>query len=74
MILIPYQSLDGAQYEYNASTWWLIGNALLFYQSGLDPNETHSLTLTNMGTASYFALTLNDITVYKPNSTDLLAS
>ena len=70
MLTIHSKTLDGISIQYNASTYWLIGDALLFYQSGLDPNATHEITLTHMGNAPYFALSLNRFTVYQPNSTN----
>lgn len=67
------QSLDGVKSSYNSSTYWLIGDALLFYQSNLDPNVTHQIELVNTGDGTYFAMSLNYITLWKPNATDLIA-
>ncbi|KAI0772212.1 hypothetical protein BC629DRAFT_1595424 [Irpex lacteus] len=63
-------SLDGVVTVHNASTWWLMGDALLFYQSNLDPEATHTIQLANMGTPND-KLSLNYFTVYTPNGTAL---
>ncbi|KAL1951215.1 hypothetical protein VTO73DRAFT_364 [Trametes versicolor] len=39
-------NLDGNVSTYNASTMWLIGDALLYYQEGLDPQTTHTVNIT----------------------------
>ncbi|KAI0962335.1 hypothetical protein AcV7_001202 [Taiwanofungus camphoratus] len=57
-------SLDGVSTQYNGSTMWMIGDALLFYQDGLDPNRTHTLELIDTaGDGTRF--TLNSVTVYE---------
>ncbi|EMD40726.1 hypothetical protein CERSUDRAFT_103104 [Gelatoporia subvermispora B] len=53
---------------YNASTMWLIGDSLLFYQTGLDPTQPHTIELANTG-PNGMALSLNSITVWAPNTT-----
>ncbi|KAI0086897.1 hypothetical protein BDY19DRAFT_995341 [Irpex rosettiformis] len=63
-------SLDGVTSVYNASTWWLMGDALLFYQSNLDPGQTHTIQLANTGSPND-KLSLNYFTVYTPNATAL---
>ena len=40
---------DGNRTIFNASTYWLIGNTLLFYQSGLAVNETHHINIAPEG-------------------------
>ncbi|KAJ3483158.1 hypothetical protein NLI96_g6503 [Meripilus lineatus] len=60
-------SLDGVETQYNASTWWLIGDTVLYYKSGLDPNKTHTLNITHEGNVGS-AFSLNDITLYTTNS------
>ena len=55
------------QKQYNASTFWLVGNAQLFWQSGLDPNEPHQIEIINAAGAG-MVVSLNDFTVYAPNS------
>ncbi|TFK56460.1 hypothetical protein OE88DRAFT_1729957 [Heliocybe sulcata] len=50
----------------NGSTWWLIPDALLYYQDGMDPNGTHTLNLTNISDG--MNLWLNSITLYGPNA------
>ena len=76
--LIVYKSLNdtavqNVDVQYNASTYWLIGNALLYYQSGLNPSTGYSIMLTNLGNSADFKLSLNDITIYLPNTTNSLA-
>ncbi|OJT08456.1 hypothetical protein TRAPUB_639 [Trametes pubescens] len=39
-------NVDGNVSTYNASTMWLIGDALLYYQEGLDPQITHTVNIT----------------------------
>lgn len=63
-----YQTLDDVQWQYNASTLWLTGDAQLFWQSGLDPNEQHQIELINAAGAGII-MTFNDFTVYVPNVT-----
>lgn len=41
-----WQNLDGNVSTYNGSTMWLIGDALLYYQEGLDPQTTHTVNIT----------------------------
>ena len=60
------QTLDGVQKQYNSSTFWLVGNAQLFWQSGLDPNEQHQIELINAAGAGMI-VTVNDFTVYAAN-------
>ena len=59
------QTLDGVPQDYNASTYWLVGNSLLFFQSGLDPSKQHEVILINTG-GDGMVMDLNDITVYAP--------
>lgn len=61
------QTLDGMPRQFNASTYWLVGNAQLFWESGLDPDEPHQIELINTGGAD-MVMTLNDFTVYGANS------
>ena len=65
------KTLDGVDSAFNGSTYWLIGDALLFFQSGLDPNESHNISLVNTGNAAYYALSLNDITLYQVSGASL---
>lgn len=59
--------MDGAVSPiYNASTWWLMGDTVLFYQNNLDPQKTHTLQLANLGTPGD-KLSQNYFTVYVPN-------
>lgn len=62
--------MNGATTQYNASTFWLIGDAVLFYQSGLDPREPYFLEIVpSVGQWQGNAFSLNDITVYMANQT-----
>jgi len=53
----------------DANTSWLIGDATLFYWGGLDYTKTYNLSLIDTGPNGQ-KLTLNYITLYKPNTTD----
>ncbi|TBU42207.1 hypothetical protein BD309DRAFT_991860 [Dichomitus squalens] len=56
-------TLDDATTSYNESTMWLIGDALLFYQDGLDPSATHTVNITpKVGDGLIFWL--NSVTVH----------
>ncbi|KAI0086896.1 hypothetical protein BDY19DRAFT_907788 [Irpex rosettiformis] len=62
-------TLDGSVSPvHNASTWWLMGDTVLFYQSNLDPAKMHTVWLTNLGTPGD-KLSLNYFTVYVPDGT-----
>lgn len=54
-------------YQYNASTYWKVGNTKLFIQSGLDPGKNHTVELID--TSNQMTMNLNDITLYAPNVT-----
>ena len=58
--------MDGVQRQYNASTYWLIGDAQLFWEGGLDLTESHQIELINTAGAGMI-MTVNDFTVYAPN-------
>ncbi|KAI0830807.1 hypothetical protein BC628DRAFT_1416306 [Trametes gibbosa] len=61
-------SLDGNVDTYNASTMWLIGDTLLFYQEGLDPSITHTVNITpKVGDGVKFWL--NSVTVLADENT-----
>ncbi|KAJ3486282.1 hypothetical protein NLI96_g4351 [Meripilus lineatus] len=62
--------LDDELTQYNASTWWLIGNTTLYYQSGLNPNKTYTLNVAHEGDSEFFSFSLNDITVWTVGSSD----
>ncbi len=54
---------DQSAVTYNASTMWFIGDTLLYYQDGLDPTKTHTVTvLPTVGAGLKFWL--NTITVF----------
>ncbi|KAJ7259670.1 hypothetical protein C8J57DRAFT_490226 [Mycena rebaudengoi] len=55
--------LDGKTAEYNGSTYWKVPDALRYFQAGLDPKKTHTLTLANP--SDQMALSLSSITLYK---------
>ncbi|KAJ6601426.1 hypothetical protein DFH09DRAFT_1127808 [Mycena vulgaris] len=56
-------SIDGGTpNSYNGSTFWKVPDALLFYQGGLDPAKTHTVTLTNA--TPNMKLALNSIRVH----------
>ncbi|KIP10067.1 hypothetical protein PHLGIDRAFT_85480 [Phlebiopsis gigantea 11061_1 CR5-6] len=59
--------LDGVQRQYNASTFWLVGDTQLFWESGLDPTESHHIEIINAAAAG-MVMSLNDFTVYAPNT------
>ena len=62
-----FKTLDGVQKQYNASTYWLIGDAQLFWESGLDPTQSHQIELINTA-GSGMVMSLNDFTVYAPDN------
>ncbi|KAI0643936.1 hypothetical protein C8Q79DRAFT_1012482 [Trametes meyenii] len=61
-------TLDNERTGYNASTMWFIGDTLLYYQDGLDPQATHTLNLTPKVDEG-FKFWLNTVTVFTDNST-----
>ncbi|KAI0334447.1 hypothetical protein GY45DRAFT_1242562 [Cubamyces sp. BRFM 1775] len=61
-------TLDGVTTNYNASTMWLIGDALLFYSDGLDSQATHTVNITPKVGGGY-KFWLNTITVLTNGST-----
>ncbi|RDX49131.1 hypothetical protein OH76DRAFT_1404033 [Lentinus brumalis] len=63
-------SLDGqGPVTYNASTMWFIGDALLYYQDGLDPTATHTVTVQpTVGAGLKFWL--NTVTVFTDNPSE----
>ncbi|KAH8099718.1 hypothetical protein BXZ70DRAFT_1008697 [Cristinia sonorae] len=52
--------------QYNASTFWLVGDSLLYYRSGLDPNESYQIQLVNSARDDS-VLTLNGFTIFQAN-------
>ncbi|KAJ7691187.1 hypothetical protein B0H17DRAFT_1063707 [Mycena rosella] len=54
--------LDGKTTKYNGSTYWKVPDALRFFQAGLDPNTTYSITLANP--SAQMTLSLNSIVLY----------
>ncbi|KDQ11020.1 hypothetical protein BOTBODRAFT_470255 [Botryobasidium botryosum FD-172 SS1] len=55
--------VDNSMTQLNGSTWWLVPNALLFFQAGLDPNTSHTISITNTATGN-MPLYLNSVIVY----------
>ncbi|KAI0704498.1 hypothetical protein C8T65DRAFT_653728 [Cerioporus squamosus] len=63
-------SLDGqGPVTYNASTMWFIGDALLYYQDGLDPMATHTVTVQPT-VADGLKFWLNTVTVFTDNPSE----
>ncbi|EIW53594.1 uncharacterized protein TRAVEDRAFT_52716 [Trametes versicolor FP-101664 SS1] len=61
---------DQAAVTYNASTMWFIGDALLYYQDGLDPTKTHTINvLPTVGAGLKFWL--NTVTVFTDNPSEV---
>ncbi|KAJ7779190.1 hypothetical protein B0H16DRAFT_808419 [Mycena metata] len=56
---------DELPQTFNASTFWLVTDAVVFFQSGLDPNTTHILNMINLSAGSKF--TLSSIVTYQGN-------
>ena len=62
-----FKELDGQTYAgFNASTWWIAPDAILFYQDGLDENVTHSINISNRAAMD---LTISSFTVYRFEAT-----
>ncbi|KAJ7362778.1 hypothetical protein DFH08DRAFT_326438 [Mycena albidolilacea] len=65
--------LDGTKTKYNASTFWKVPDALRFFQAGLDPNSSHTITLANP--SDQMTLSLNSFTLFKvPGAADVAQS
>lgn len=62
--LIMQQELDGTTQIFNATTDWLLGNTLLFFQDGLNLDGGHSLTAVNVD--NVFALNSVQIMQFDP--------
>ncbi|KAJ3556494.1 hypothetical protein NM688_g1997 [Phlebia brevispora] len=58
-------TLNGTTSTYNGSTWWLVGNTVLAFKSGLDPSKPYTLELVNA--ISPYKLTLSSFTLYGSN-------
>ncbi|KAJ6618194.1 hypothetical protein B0H10DRAFT_1268239 [Mycena sp. CBHHK59/15] len=56
-------SLDGVENTYNASTFWLVPDTIIFFQAGLDPDKSHTVNATNLSEGS--KLTLSSVTIYE---------
>ncbi|KAF7345306.1 hypothetical protein MSAN_01907300 [Mycena sanguinolenta] len=63
--------LDGSTNSYNGSTFFQVPDALLFYESGLDPTNNHTITLSNISPGMNLAL--NSIRVYTVDVVDSTA-
>ncbi|KAJ7772180.1 hypothetical protein B0H16DRAFT_1512575 [Mycena metata] len=55
--------LDGKTTTHNSSTYWKVPDALRFFQAGLDPNVSHTITMANA--SPDMTLSLNSITLFK---------
>ncbi|KAJ7911620.1 hypothetical protein B0H13DRAFT_2008975 [Mycena leptocephala] len=66
-------SLDGVPQIYNGSTFWLVTDTVIFFQSGLDPTRVYALDMINMSGGG--KLTLSSVVTYQvdqpqpPNTT-----
>ncbi|KAJ7220698.1 hypothetical protein GGX14DRAFT_515053, partial [Mycena pura] len=52
---------------YNGSTFWLVANTVLFFQSGLDPDRSYTLNATNLSPDGKF--TLSSVVTYGLDTT-----
>jgi hypothetical protein len=58
---------------YNGSTFWLVTDTVIFFQSGLDPTRVYALDMINMSGGG--KLTLSSVVTYQvdqpqpPNTT-----
>ncbi|KAJ7040975.1 hypothetical protein C8F04DRAFT_1081231 [Mycena alexandri] len=50
---------------FNASTFWLVTDTVIFFQSGLDPTKTHTLNIINLSAGN--KVTLSSIVTYQGN-------
>ncbi|KAI0347725.1 hypothetical protein BDW22DRAFT_1424000 [Trametopsis cervina] len=66
-------TLNNITETYNSSTWWLVPDATLFYQSNLDPAREYDLTMLNTGMQSYFKMSFSSFTVYEPSGAEAVA-
>ncbi|KAF7302652.1 TPR-REGION domain-containing protein [Mycena chlorophos] len=53
---------------FNGSTFWQVPDALLFYQGGLDPAQSHTVTLRNPNNDPDLKLNLNSFRVFTTTS------
>lgn len=58
-----FKTLDNTSYSgFNASTFWIAPDAIIFYQDGLNESQPHTINITN--TADSMFLSLNSFTVF----------
>ncbi|KAI0634038.1 hypothetical protein C8Q77DRAFT_723656 [Trametes polyzona] len=62
-------NLDGVPTTYNASTMWFIGDALLYYQDGLDPHTIHNITVSPV-VGDGLKFWLNTVTVFTDDASE----
>ncbi|TFY63166.1 hypothetical protein EVJ58_g3412 [Rhodofomes roseus] len=62
-------TMDGYKTQYNGSTPWKQESSLLFFQAGLDPNQTHTIVLTDDADQTYFRFMFNSVSVFQANHT-----
>ncbi|KAJ7444553.1 hypothetical protein B0H11DRAFT_437894 [Mycena galericulata] len=55
---------NGSPQIYNASTNWLVANTVIFFQSGLNPDETHTIYATNISPGGA-AFSLSSVITYQ---------
>ncbi|OBZ79384.1 hypothetical protein A0H81_01268 [Grifola frondosa] len=66
-------TVDGTTSVFNGSTMWLVGDALLYYQDGMDPTQNHTLEIIPK-TGDGLKFWLNSITVYTVNEASASAN
>jgi len=54
-------SLDGYSAQYNGSSYWKVGETLLYFQSGLQVSQNHSIQLVNAIDGATTTLTRIDV-------------
>ncbi|KZV90218.1 hypothetical protein EXIGLDRAFT_127314 [Exidia glandulosa HHB12029] len=58
--------LNGVQNTYNASTYWLVGDTVMFFQDNLDPTQEYTLTLIHAMSGPDYKFTFSSFKVWKP--------
>ncbi|KAJ7770290.1 hypothetical protein DFH07DRAFT_768798 [Mycena maculata] len=64
---------DGAPQIYNGSTNWLVANTAVFFQSGLDPDTTHTFNATNISGGNQ-KFTLSSVFAYQLEASQTISS
>ncbi|KAG9120053.1 hypothetical protein FRC07_004615, partial [Ceratobasidium sp. 392] len=60
---------SNSSYVYNATTGWIVGDSVLYFQGGLAPNEMHAIGLTNLD--EYNPIGLSSITAFSSSDIQL---